>query len=108
MRINVLTTSFADIGRLLSSVEGCGVTPPKTLTAVLQAHAKLTQAPAVPNPVKKLVAGALDGRNIDVNKMLEQTALGRLVNQEHLGLAQAVEPELLAAFGKRCDEDGGA
>ena len=53
------------------------------------------------------MAGALDGRNIDVTKQLEAAAIGRLVAEERRGLTQRVEPELLAAFGRRLD-DGGA
>ena len=58
MRINTLTTSFADIGRLLSSVEGCGVTPPRELSAVISAHEKLVAAPPRRQPGQR----AADGR----------------------------------------------
>ena len=108
MKINSLTVSYADIGRLLAAIEKCGATPPKQLTDVLQAHEKLTAASPIPDPVKTLVTAALDGRATaeKVDKLLEQTAVARLTAEERRGLQQRVEPELLKEFGRRLEDTG--
>src|SRR5262249_13694085 len=104
MRIHSLSVSYSDIGRFLDAIGKCGFTPPKQLLAVPLAYEKVTAAPPIPNPTKTLIAAALDGRAVD--KMLEATAIARLVAEERKSLDQRVEPELLAEFGKRLDNGG--
>ena len=82
----------------------------KELSDVLSAREKLKAAPSsVSDPIKSLVASALDGHaGADrVDKLLERTAIARLVAAERVSLDQRVEPELLNQFGKRL-ETGGA
>jgi hypothetical protein len=62
VKINSLTVCLADARRLLAAIEKLGLTPPKTLTDVPLAYERLTATTSIPNPVKQLVAGALDGR----------------------------------------------
>jgi len=95
MRINTTLVSLADAQRLCAAVEGCGVTVPKTLSDVLQAHERLTAATSVANPTKKLVAAALDDRATadKVDQALERHALARLVAEERRGLDQHIQPE---------------
>jgi hypothetical protein len=64
--------------RLLAAIEKLGVTPPKTLSAIPEAHARLTEAPPVTNPVKAAVRAALDDRATPekVGKVLEAAAIG--------------------------------
>jgi len=109
MRINTTLVSLADAQRLCAAVEGCGVTVPKTLSDVLQAHERLTAATSVANPTKKLVAAALDDRATadKVDQALERHALARLVAEERRGLDQHIQPELLNEFGRRLESGGG-
>ena len=109
MRINTTLVSLADAQRLCAAVEGCGVTVPKTLSDVLQAHERLTAAPSVANPTKKLVAAALDDRATadKVDQALERHALARLVAEERRGLDQHIQPELLNESGRRLESGGG-
>jgi len=109
MRINTTLVSLADAQRLCAAVEGCGVTIPKTLSDVLQAHERLTAAPSVANPTKKLVAAALDDRATadKVDQALERHALARLVAEERRGLDQHIQPELLNESGRRLESGGG-
>jgi len=54
----------------------------------------------VPNPLKKLLAAALDGGVTpeEIGCQLEAVAVGRLVVEERKGLIQRVEPALLEEF----------
>jgi hypothetical protein len=108
MKINTLTVSFSDIGRLLAAIEACDVTPPRALTEVLSAREKLAVASPVINPVKELIAAALDGRATPdkVDRALERTALARMIAAERVSLDQRIDPELLAEFGRRLTDSG--
>jgi hypothetical protein len=103
MKINTTLVRLSDAQRLLDAIQKLGYTPPKTLSAVLTAREKLAEAPPIPNPTKGLVAAALDGE--DVDKILEQTAIARLVAEERKSLPR-VEGELLNEFGRRLDNSG--
>ena len=54
----------------------------------------------MPNPLKKLLAAALDGGVTpeEIGCQLEAVAVGRLVVEERKGLIQRVEPALLEEF----------
>jgi hypothetical protein len=70
---------------------------------------KLAAVPPVVNPVKELIAAALDGRATPdkVDRALERAALARLIASERVSLDQRIEPELTVEFGKRL-ENGAA
>ena len=109
MRINTLTTSYADIGRLLAAVETLCGTAPDSLTAVPRAHRRLTTAAPVTNPLRTLVAAALDDGTDDkaIDAQFETAAVRRLVSDERRGIAAQAEGELLRVFCERL-ESGGA
>jgi hypothetical protein len=70
---------------------------------------KLAAVPPVVNPVKELIAAALDGRATPdkVDRALERAAQARLIASERVSLDQRIEPELTVEFGKRL-ENGAA
>jgi hypothetical protein len=103
MKINTTLVSLADAQRLLDAIQKLGLRPPQQLSAVITAREKLAESPSIPNPTKQLVAAALDGE--DVDKILEQAAIARLVAEERKSLPR-VEGELLNEFGRRLDNSG--
>jgi hypothetical protein len=104
VNINMLTTNYREIVQFLAAIESLGVTVPEDLSAVPRARAVLTEAPAIPNPVRGLVASALAGATAaSVGKLLREMALARLTAEEHRNLDRSVEPELLQEFGRRLD-----
>jgi hypothetical protein len=101
VKVNALLVGLTDCERLLSALEALSVTPPKQLTEVLSAREKLAAVPPVVNPVKELIAAALDGRATPdkVDRALERAALARLIASERVSLDQRIEPELTVEFG---------
>jgi hypothetical protein len=107
MQLNPLTVAYADIPKLLAQIESCGVALPKQLADIPLARERLVSATTPPpDPLRGLVAAALDGKTSPdkVDKALEAAAIGRLVQQERNGLEQRVEPALLKAFGERLEQ----
>ena len=109
MNINTLTTSYADIGRLLSAVETLCGTAPESLTAVPRAHRRLTTAVPVRDPLRALVEAALDDDTDDkaMDAQFETAAIRRLISDERRGIAAQAERELLRVFCQRLEQGAG-
>ena len=108
MHINPTLVGLADARRLIAAIQACGVTAPKPLSEVLQAHERLSQAPPVADPTRSLVKVALQGNATPetISAQLESTAIARLVVAERQGLLQRCEPALLDEFCRRLDNGG--
>ena len=109
MKINPLSTSYADIGRLLAAVQALCGTAPESLAAVPEAHRRLTTIAAPVDPMKTLVAAALDP-NVDdaaIARQYETAALARLVDEQRRGSTQPIENELLRVFCEQLEQGGG-
>ena len=90
---------------MLAAVETLCGTAPESLTAVPRAHRRLTTAAPVTNPLRTLVAAALDDDKA-IDAQFETAAIRRLVGDERRGIAAQAEGELLRVFCERLKSGG--
>ncbi|BBY19025.1 hypothetical protein [Mycolicibacterium litorale] len=106
MRINPMLTDITHVRRLMDAVTECGVTPPESLSSVLDGLDTLTGATAISDPTQALIRAAFDGGAPAAEKSLAEFAVAELVAEKRKGLRGVIDPAFTQEFCDRLEAGG--